>query len=85
MEESSLNTLNVHILGQSYTLRGEKSPAEMQQVADYLNNVTQKLQKQFPQYSSSRIAILASLQFAEELLELRNDYQELCEALNGVR
>jgi len=71
------NSHQVIIAGNTYYLKTNKESARLAEVAQMVDGMITALETQYPQYSHSRIATLASLQLAEELMQLREDYEQL--------
>lgn len=63
--------LTVKILGEEYAIRGPFSPEHMLEAGSYVNNLMQDLVEKYPRISMQKIAILASLNLASDLLTLR--------------
>ncbi|MCS7215541.1 MAG: cell division protein ZapA [Thermodesulfovibrio sp.] len=74
----------VYILGQKYTIKGEKSPEYIQNLAAF---VDQKLRKVYEQNSAMpplRAAILACFYIADELYELRKECEDTKQKLKQL-
>ncbi|WP_051343548.1 cell division protein ZapA [Alicyclobacillus herbarius] len=80
-KEEEVNRARVFILGTEYTLRGNASVAHLRQVADKVDAVMEQVAKANPQLESRRVAVLAAINLADELIRLQNEYQELLELL----
>ncbi len=65
----------VYILGQKYTIRGEKPPEHIQQLAAYVDEKLRKVHEQNPSMPPLRAAILACLYISDELHEVKNEYE----------
>ncbi len=59
----------VKILGKEYRIRGDFDAAHIEQVASYVDDVLAKVQRSTPDTQDA--AILAALNIASELLQLR--------------
>ena len=73
-EEITLQTI---IDGAPYTLRGDISQERLQQIASLVADKIAHIRAEAPYYSPQRAAVLASLQLAEELLSIQDEYLEL--------
>ncbi len=65
--ETQLNTIK--IMGQEYRVRSDSDPEHLQQVASYVDEVLREVSQSTP--DTQNAAVLAALNMASELLELR--------------
>jgi len=63
--------VQVHIYGQSYTIRGEADQEYILGVAGYVDRKMREITEKLPVASLSKVAILASLNIADELFKER--------------
>ncbi|WP_067930740.1 cell division protein ZapA [Alicyclobacillus kakegawensis] len=82
MAKEEVNRARVFILGTEYTLRGNASVAHLRQVADKVDAVMEQVAKANPQLESRRVAVLAAINLADELIRLQNEYEELLALLD---
>ena len=69
-EESKL--VKVSIFGQEYTVKAPADPQYIQSIAEYVNSKMKEVQDELPTaQSSTRIAILASMNITDELFNIR--------------
>ena len=61
--------IEVQIFGERYSLRSEDGPAYLHQVAEYVDGKFQELAKSGPVLAPSKLAVLASLNIADELFK----------------
>ena len=61
----------VSIYGQDYTVRSESEPGYVQRVATFVDRRMREVAKQSSQVSSLRVAVLAAMTMADELLRER--------------
>jgi len=75
------NVVQVQIFGHSYTIRGEADQDYIMGVAAYVDRKMREITDKLPVASLSKVAILASLNIADELFKERsrheNEQQEL--------
>jgi cell division protein ZapA len=75
------NVVQVQIFGHSYTIRGEAEQEYILGVAAYVDRKMREITEKLPVASLSKVAILASLNIADELFKERarreNQEQEL--------
>lgn len=71
----------VEIFGEYYTLKGDSIPAQMLKVAQFVNNKMKQLAGRNPKLSKSQVAVLAALNLADELIKLREEYENMVRML----
>ena len=76
------NSLFVNINGNPYKLKSEDSLSHLQAVADLVDKKIVEIKKHYPQYSLNRMAVLSSLQLADEYLKLKNEYDQLLKEMD---
>ncbi len=59
----------VKILGEEYVLKSSNSPEHMLKVGEHVNKIMEDLAEKHPTMSLQKIAVLASLNLASDLLE----------------
>jgi cell division protein ZapA (FtsZ GTPase activity inhibitor) len=69
--------ITVDIYGNSYKLMASTSSAYMKSVAELVNDQMFRIAKTFPRLDSQRIAVLASVNMADENLRLKEKIEEL--------
>lgn len=67
----SKSLVQVQIFGHSYTIRGEADQAYILEVAAYVDRKMREITEKLPVASLSKVAILASLNIADELFKER--------------
>ena len=65
------NVVEVHIFGHDYTIRGEADQEYILGVARYVDRKMREITEKLPVASLSKVAILASLNIADELYKER--------------
>jgi cell division protein ZapA len=63
----------VEIFGEKYTLRADADPAHIQKVAQYVDGKFSEVAKASPTLSNNKMAILTSLNIADELIRLTDE------------
>ena len=71
--------LPVELDGLTYVLRGSGGKERLEQTADFVAQKIAAVREHSPHYSTTRTAMLAALQIAEEMLALQEEYQEMLE------
>jgi len=65
------NVVQVQIFGHTYTIRGEANQEYILEVAAYVDRKMREITEKLPVASLSKVAILASLNIADELYKER--------------
>ncbi len=73
MDRSEKNTVRVTILGQSYTLLAQGDPAEVERLAQSVDELMHSIATKSPNADSTRVAVLACLHLADRLNSLEQD------------
>ncbi len=78
----------VEIFGERYTLRGTDSPDYLRRVAEYVDGKFQEVAKESPALVPAKVAVLASLNIADELFKqneaVRRQEDELLTRIDGI-
>ncbi len=72
-----MGSVEVYILGQKYTIRGEKPPDYIKELADYVDSKLKEICACTPNLTPLKAVILASLSIADELHSLKKDYEAI--------
>ncbi len=73
MEEKGKNRVTVNIMGEEYVLRGSSSTEDMYRVGRYVDQLMKSLAEKNIQMSKQKIAVLAALNLADELIKFKED------------
>lgn len=73
------NEVRVQIFGTSYTIRGQADQAYVQRVASYVDAKMREINEKLPVASVAKVAVLASLNLADELFREREERRRLSE------
>jgi len=76
------NVVQVEIFGHSYTIRGEADQDYIMGVASYVDRKMREITEKLPVASLSKVAILASLNIADELFKERAQHERNQESLD---
>ncbi len=71
MDEETKKRVTITIMGEEHTIRGSASPRHLKKVAEYVDHIMHKVAKTNPQMSRHKIAILACINLADELIRLK--------------
>ena len=88
-------TTDVEIFGSSYHVRGDKDPELLQELAGHVDTKMREIAQQVSTVDTAKIAILAALNIADELMQCRKQQEgerveiqdkvtRLAERLEGV-
>jgi len=72
MSASHSHVVTVIIAGESYTLRAHATPEYTRECAEYLDEMIRQIQQQTGKLDPQRVAILAGLALADQLMQARN-------------
>ena len=71
------NVVQVQIFGHSYTIRGEAEQGYIVDVAAYVDRKMREVTEKLPVASLSKVAVLASLNIADELFKERRERERV--------
>ena len=74
------DTVDVRIYGQTYHITGDKSEDEIQKIADYVDDQMHLISKVVQRNGTSAIAVLTSINIAEEYFNQMDEMNRLREA-----
>jgi len=75
--------VKVTILGQTYNIKGDTSPEYIMQLADYVNQKIEEIESNVPGGNSLQLAILASLNVADEYFQVKKISNGIEGAIEG--
>ena len=68
-------SIDVEIFGSVYHVRGEQDPEYLRRLADVVDGKMRDISRHVPVVDSGKIAILAALNLADELLQCNNQQE----------
>ena len=71
----------IEIFGREYTVKSDLETEYIDKLAEYLNNKMTELSKEFPMVTAARLAVMTSLNIADELFRLKAENDECVEQL----
>jgi cell division protein ZapA len=74
---SELGTVDVEIQGRSLSVRSDRDPEFVRQLANHVDDTLGELKRAAPSASTEKILMMASLTVAEELFEARREVEDL--------
>jgi cell division protein ZapA len=77
--------VSVEIMGQNLTVASDENDAWVKSVAEAVDERIRKLRANGNTVSSVNIAILAALNFADELEHLKREHQELIDRITAMK
>jgi cell division protein ZapA len=78
------NSIKVEIAGDTYLLKSDKSAEHVAAIARYVNDKIRTFMIKSAVKSPTKIAVLAALNIAEELFEIRDEYAEKVKELELI-
>ena len=72
-QADNIQTVRVVIFGEEYSVRGTDNPEYIYSVADYVDKTMREIAAKNKSMPPNRVAILAALNLAGELFDLRRD------------
>lgn len=77
--------MTISLAGQEFRICSENEPEYMKALADSVNRRIREVHAQFPDQSTSRCALLAMLDMADELKKLRSESDEVDRKISELR
>lgn len=77
MNEDQKNRLQITIFGQQYKILGKASSSYMRMVAGHVDDKMKQIADTNPRLDTSKIAVLAAMNIADEYFKLKQEYDEL--------
>ncbi|MCL5023178.1 MAG: cell division protein ZapA [Nitrospirae bacterium] len=76
-----MGSLEVYILGQKYTIKGDAPEEYIQQLATYVTARIREVSEASPNITPLKAAILAAVNIADELHRLRNEEENIAKSI----
>jgi cell division protein ZapA len=76
------NCVQVELLGDTFTVRGEGTVAEIRKTSGFLAEQLDYLSSRCPGLNAKNLALLTAFNLAGELLRVRGDYEALAAILD---
>lgn len=74
--EKKMGSIEVNILGQNYTIKGEAPEEYMKKLAAFVDLKLKEVHRSSPSIAPLKAAILASLNIADELYKIREEHDK---------
>lgn len=72
-----MGSVEVYILGQKYTIKGDAPEEHIIRLASYVDEKLKEVYSSSPNITPVKASILAALNIADELFKLKNDQEHL--------
>jgi cell division protein ZapA len=72
-----MGSVEVYILGQRYTIKGDAPEEHIRKLASYVDNKLKEVYNSSPNITPVKASILAALDIADELFRLKNEQEEM--------
>ncbi len=72
-----MGSVEVYILGQRYTIKGDAPEEHIRNLASYVDNKLKEVYCSSPNITPVKASILAALDIADELFRLKNKHEEM--------
>ncbi|MDA8083330.1 MAG: cell division protein ZapA [Nitrospiraceae bacterium] len=77
-----MGSIDVTILGQKYTIKGDASEEHIKKLATYVNGKLKDVYSSAPGITPLKAAILASMNIADELHKLKEEQEHIAKNIN---
>jgi len=81
VEKSGNITVRVRIAGEEHSIKGKATAKYIKELADIVDTKIKHIQKNNPNLTRHRMAILAAINLADELQKVKAEYQELLQIM----
>jgi len=72
-----MGSVEVYILGQKYTVKGDASEEYIMKLASYVDEKLKEVHSSIPNITPVKASILAALNIADELFKMKNDQEKM--------
>ena len=79
--EEKLMKVTARILGEDYTIRGRMPQEHIERIAAYVDGKMLQISEAYPKLGTSRVAVLAAINMADELFKIKEQYDHLTQLL----
>ena len=80
MEDKPIK-VTAKILGEDYTIRGRASEEHILRIARFVDDKMLQVAQAHPKLGTSRVAVLAAINMADELFKIKEQYEQLTQLL----
>ncbi|MDI6729609.1 MAG: cell division protein ZapA [Thermodesulfovibrionales bacterium] len=79
-----MGSVEVHILGQKYVIKGDASPEYIQQIADFVDEKLKEVYTTASDITPLKAAILTALNIADELHRVKREYNSISQGIKSI-
>lgn len=79
-----MGSIDVYILGQKYTIKGDESPEYIKQLAGFVDAKLNEVCSNTPNLTPLKAVILATLNIADELHKLKKEYNSVSSDIKNI-
>jgi cell division protein ZapA len=79
-----MGSIEVHILGQKYVIKGDAPPEYIQQIADFVDEKLKEVYTTAPDITPLKAAILTALNIADELHRFKQQYNSISQGIKNI-
>ncbi len=76
-----MGSIEIHILGQKYTIKGDEPEEYIQQLAGYVQEKIRDVYNNSPNITPLKASILAAVTIADELHKLKNEQENIAKSI----
>jgi cell division protein ZapA len=76
-----MNSVEVYILGQRYTIKGDAPEEHIRMLASFVDSKLKEVHNASPNITPVKASILAALNIADELFKLKNEQDEMTKCI----
>jgi cell division protein ZapA len=76
-----MSSIEVYILGQKYTIKGDASEEYIRQLADYVTGKIKEVSDSAPTITPLKATLLAAVNIADELHKLKNEQEDVARSI----
>lgn len=79
-----MGSIEVHILGQKYVIKGDAPTEYIQQIADFVDEKLKEVYTTAPDITPLKAAILTALNIADELHRVKREYNSISQGIKNI-
>ncbi|MCI0469315.1 MAG: cell division protein ZapA [Nitrospirae bacterium] len=79
-----MTTVEVFILGQKYTVRGDGSPEHIKEIARFVDEKMREVYASAHNATQIKAAIIAALNISDELYKLKEEYDKIVGGISNL-
>lgn len=79
-----MGSIEAHILGQKYVIKGDAPSEYIQQIADFVDEKLKEVYTTAPDITPLKAAILTALNIADELHRVKREYNSISQGIKNM-